>query len=257
MKFLLHFFFFLCCLFAACTTAKQTAKKNIEITKYSSQLPDSLSKKQTAGIDFFASGNSPANWTLELDFDKNFIFSSADGTQLFTQAVKPSAETNAATTYKATNPKGAITIIIYNEPCGKENTGKKTDFYLNDKPYTGCGKSLYDYRLNDNWILESVNNKILNPADFTKGLPHISFNLLEKKLTGTDGCNNISTGIEVEGNRIKFAPVASTKISCKNNSIQKIFSEKISNQTASYFFREGKLYLYLIDDSLLIFIKPI
>ena len=150
MKFLLPFFFFFCCLFGACTTAKQTAKKNIEITKYSSQLPDSLSKKQTAGVDFFASGNSPANWTLEMDFDKYFIFSSADGTKLSTQAVKSSAETQAATTYKTTNPMGAITIIIYNEPCGKENTGKKTEFFINDKHYTGCGKSLYDYRLNDN-----------------------------------------------------------------------------------------------------------
>ena len=229
----------------------------MEIAKYSIQMPDSLSKKQTAGVDFFASGNSPANWTLEMDFDKYFIFSSADGTKLSTQAVKSSAETQAATTYKTTNPKGPITIIIYNEPCGKENTGKKTEFFINDKHYSGCGKSLYDYRLNDNWILESVNNKILNASDFTKGLPHISFSLAQKKLTGTDGCNNFSTGIEVEGNRIKFAALAATKMSCKNNSIQKIFIEKISNQTASYFFREGKLYLYLIDDSLLIFTKPL
>ncbi|MEP6711234.1 MAG: META domain-containing protein [Ferruginibacter sp.] len=228
----------------------------MEIAKYSSQLPDSLSKKQTAGVDFFASGNSPANWTLDMDFDKVFNFKAVDGTVISTQAIAPSAATDAATTYTCKTVTGILTIVVYNAGCsGQEKINKKTELFLNDKHYTGCGENLYNFNLNDNWVLENAGNTVLSAADFSKGLPRLAFDLAQKKITGTDGCNNIVTSIDVQGSRIKFGEIAATKINCKNNSVQKIFGEKLSNKTASYFFREGKLYLYLIDDSLLIFRK--
>ena len=259
MKLLLLSISFTFGLFTSCTPTKESAKRNMEIAKQSSQLPDSLSKKQTAGVDFYASGNSPANWSLDMDFDKNFNFKSADGTMFSTQAVRPSSETKAATIYKSNTQQGAVTIIVYKSTCdddtSKGNFGKKTEIILNNKQYTGCGKNLYDYRLNDNWVLESADNSVLNATDFSKGLPTIKFNLAKKELTGYDGCNAIFTSIEVEGNRIQFAAIAGTKLNCKNNSIGKIFAEKISNKTADYFFKGEKLYLYLIDDSILIFKK--
>jgi heat shock protein HslJ len=252
MKKLLFFFCTIC--FFACNTTKQTSQKNIDIAKYSSKLSDSLSLKQAAGIDFSATGANPVNWELDVNFDKNIIFKAGDGTQLTTTAIGASTTSGSITTYNANTPNGMMKIIVDEETCSTPNS-KKTTVLLNKKQYTGCGKYLYDYRINDIWVLESAAGKILNASDFSKGLPQILFSIAENKLMGSDGCNTISMPFELLGNRVKFGALSSSKKSCKNNSVALIFQNKISNNVASYYFTNGKFYLYLIDDSILTFKK--
>ena len=86
-------------------------------------------------------------------------------------------------------------------------------------------------------------------------IPVFELNIEKKRLTGNDGCNIIGGNIEVQGSRIKFGNIVSTKMGCDKKSIENIISNLINNNIASYYFKEGKLYLYLIDDSLLIFKK--
>jgi heat shock protein HslJ len=253
MKIVFAFFCSVIFLFS-CNTSKQFSQKNIDIAKYSSQLSDSLAAKQLAGIDFSAAGANPVNWQVDLDLNKIYYFKAADGTNLSTRALGAVTHTNASTTYNSNTTNGPIQIIVYDEPCSESNS-KKTTVILNNKQYTGCGKNLYDYRLNDKWILESVGNIEISKNSFPKGIPYILLSLAEKKLTGFDGCNNISSSFEVIGNSIKFNNISGTTQSCKNPAVQKIFAAKIAHNTLSYYFKDGKLFFYLIDDTILIFKK--
>ena len=124
-----------------------------------------------------------------------------------------------------------------------------------EKEYTGCGQYLYNNQLNNSWVLEKMGNEKQEAKRFSKGLPVITINLIDNSINGHDGCNNLFGKLSVQGTRIHFGPIAQTKMLCQDNnpSFEKIVSEKISNQVASYFFKEGKLVLYLIDDSQLSF----
>lgn len=236
-----------------------------QIAKQEKQLPapvlsESLQQKQLNGVDFFARGNTPASWTLEMDFGNLIRFKSLDGTEVNSTAVQPielPAERASSYTSKATN--GDINILLYQEACtdvlSGEKYNKKVVVTVNGKRYEGCGQYLYDATLNGKWILEKINNKPLAAADFAKGLPQLELNMQAGKLTGHDGCNTVMGGFEVLGSKIKFQPLASTKMACPGNKTENEFTQLLSNHTVDYYFKDGQLFFYLPDDSIIIFKK--
>ena len=131
---------------------------------------------------------------------------------------------------------------------------KEVQFNFNDRIYTGCGKFLADNALNNKWVLEKIGNNIINVSEYNR-FPIFEIDIEKNKLSGNDGCNSINGNIEVQGSRIKFGTITSTKMGCAKKSINNIISNLINNNIASYYFKDGKLYFYLIDDSLLVF-KP-
>ena len=245
-------------IFSACKTASMTTVKNIVATQRSIMPPDSIIQKQKKGVDLFATGNDPAVWSLEIDFDKMISFSSADGTSLDVLPAFDKKEISAQReTYLLQTDLGTVTIEVFNQPCtitGRaEQFSKKVIVNVKNKRYTGCGKYLFDHRLNDSWILETINNITQSASDYSKGLPRMEFNLQTNKMNGSDGCNNISSNIEVKGNRIKFSTFTGTRMSCNNNKTEKIFAEMLSDKLVDYYLENGKLILYLGDDSKLYF----
>jgi len=223
-------------------------------------LSESLLQKQLNGVDFFARGNTPASWTLEMDFGNLIRFKSLDGTEVNSTAVQPinlPAENATSYTSKATN--GDINILLYEVACtdvlSGEKYNKKVVVTVNAKRYEGCGQYLFDATLNGKWILEKINNKTVAAADFANGLPVIALNMQAGKLTGHDGCNTIMGDFEVLGSKIKFKPLASTKIACPGNKTENEFTQLLSNHTVDYYFKDGQLFFYLPDDSIIIFKK--
>ncbi|MDB5203863.1 MAG: hypothetical protein JWQ27_3272 [Ferruginibacter sp.] len=258
----MKYFFPLICaaLFVSCSSAKQaTVAQTVEAARYDAKLPDSLVKKLNTGVDYFASGNNPVSWKLEMDFDKRFLFSSNDGSFQTTAPVKamPLAD-GSGSSYRTENGVDKLIVTVLNTGCagGTDNkSGNNITVSYNDKVYSGCGKFLYDNRLSDIWVMERAGEMLLRAGDFSKGLPEITLNLLTNTMTGSDGCNNISSPINVEGSRIRFGNVVSTKMACKNSRVQNIIAAQISNSLVDYYFRDGKLYFYLLDDSVLVFQK--
>jgi len=213
---------------------------------------DSIIQKQKKGIDLIASGNNPVNWYLEIDFDKILNFRSADGNNLNILPSFSKKEINTTVeTYSTQTDLGQLNIKIFNSSCTGNETSlnKKTEVHINTTVYSGCANYLYNHQLNDIWVLETVNNVKQHARDFNKGIPYLEFNLQENKMTGTDGCKNISSAIEVKGNRIKFSAFALSKVTCSKNMVEKIFSEMLSDKQVDYFMENGKLILYLSDDS--------
>lgn len=247
-------------LLTSCKTSSRSSIKNIVEAQRNIMPPDSIIQKQKKGVDIFATGNDPVAWSLEIDFDKMVSFKAADGTTLnVLPAFEKKALTGDAELYVLITDLGRVEIKVFNSSCSDiksmEQFNRKTEVNIQSKLYSGCGKYLFDHRLNDIWVLESVNNKILSAPDFAKGLPRMEFNLQANKMSGSDGCNNIISSIEIKGDRIKFSAFAGTKMACANNSVEKIFNELLSNKLVDYYLENNKLILYLEDDSKLNFIR--
>src|ERR1700744_921951 len=80
--------------------------------------------------------------------------------------------------------------------------------------------STVDNRINGIvWAVISYKGHPLNEKDFSNGLPRISFNMEDGKISGTDGCNSFMGLATYKDNTIKTGAIASTKMSCPNNSI--------------------------------------
>ena len=72
-----------------CSTSSNTRQKNSTLqNQFETKLNDTLQKKFINGIDFVANGEIPASWNLELDFDKNFNFTTNDGISITMYAAK-------------------------------------------------------------------------------------------------------------------------------------------------------------------------
>jgi heat shock protein HslJ len=245
---------FYCCMLHACKTSQHTNVAQPASTKTAIIPADSLIKKQESGIDFFATGNNPVSWILELDFESRFTFMPSGSQQLITVPSPATRQTNpGADLYLSQTDSGTMKVLVYDEPCSNEKSQQVT-VTINNKYYTGCGKYLYDYRLNDVWVLQYIDNMEPEQQDYKK-LPRLQFDLSKKTMTGYDGCGSINSAITVNGNHIKFAAFANSKQSCSENKTTKLFTTMLSNHTVDYKIDNGRLFIYLINDSKLTFTK--
>lgn len=255
----LKLFLFVLVFFTACNTSRLPADKSGKIFPPPA-LSESLQQKQLNGVDFFARGNVPVSWSLEMEFGNIIRFKPLDEAPINSSSVNPEDLPQIkASSYTTKTTNGQMKIIIYREGCNDDITGEKYKnkvlVTVNDKRYSGCGQYLFDAALNGKWIMEKINKRILQPADFAKGLPQIELDLSANRLSGHDGCNSINGDFEVMGSKIKFNEFTSTKMACPGNKIENQFTHLISNQLVDYYFKEDQLYFYLPDDSIVAFKK--
>ena len=247
-------------LLLGCNTTQKTIHQSSKSSRALTSIDSAAFTKQLEGVDFIASGSNPVNWKLELDFDKTFIFSSTNNITIKTSPVKsvknPDGE---GETYFAKSPTENMIINLTEGKCkiddNKSSFNKKVEIKISNITYTGCGDFLYDARINDNWTLEFINDEPQFPINYPKGLPNIKFNLTKNKVTGFNGCYNFESDIEVKGNRIQFSPFQKKNIPCDNDKAARLLNESVSNQLVDYYFKEGKLILYLSNDNKLSFKK--
>jgi heat shock protein HslJ len=246
------------CMYACTSSQKNNIQKSNRVFNESLANKDEKRMLQN-GIDFFAEGNTPANWNLRMDYDDTVRFTADDGLSLkfaYNQLTKDITLEKSVFFIKMKSENISITVL--EKDCTlltkKEVFKKEVLFSFNNNIYSGCGKFLADNALNNKWILEKIGSNIIITGEYNR-VPIFELDIEKNRITGNDGCNTIAANIEVQGSRIKFGNIMSTKMGCAKKSIENIISSLINNNTASYYFKEGKLYLYLIDDSLLVFKK--
>ena len=194
------------------------------------------------GVDFFAEGNQPTNWNIQMDYDDTVRFTADDGLSLKFAYNQLRKDILAEKTIFSTKIKdGNISIIVVEKGCivptKKEGYGKEVLFYFNDYVYNGCGKYLSDNTLNNKWMLEKIGNNIIDATEYNR-IPTFELDIQKKELIGNDGCNNIGGMMEVQGSRIKFENIMSKKMRCAKKSIEIIILNLINNNVASYYFKE-------------------
>jgi uncharacterized membrane protein/heat shock protein HslJ len=211
-----------------------------------------IQTKASEGIDFYALGNEPF-WSLDMDFENEFQFKNLDGLTIIVPAERGAKAMDAEVTrYRSVNDTHEIIIQAQRQDCSDTMSDNKFDYKVNidykkikEKNYTklsGCGNFVPDYRLNNIWAIENIDNKNLNEIEFMKGQPYIEIIMIENRISGHDGCNNIMGGFRYENGYIIIGNLAGTRMACPNLEISNQISKTLSNKKIAYDFIDGKLY---------------
>ena len=234
----------------ACTQTKVATGKSKEQSVPLNMETDYRMK----GVDLVATGNQPVDWRLEMDFDKEFRFMTKQADSMVTTAVKPVFDSyENKDVFRVNVNKGTMEINIYRDRC--KNQGKqmfRVTVKTPDALYTGCYTYLGNSMLQGNWNLELIDEKPV--SDFSPAsTPTISINLASGNMKGFDGCNTISAPLTVQGDRLLFGPLLSTKKFCEGNKTGDIFIRWISDRLVNYSLSDEILTLYLGNDSRMVF----
>lgn len=212
-----------------------------------------LSNYLVNGIDYYATGATPENWTLTMDFDKVFSFTTSSGISFNCPPTNNYRDSiQAFTLFFANDKNRSIKIII---PTRWNENKESTTVEFNGITYKGHGGSIIDKRLHNSWILESLDDDKINKIDYKNGLPNLNFNLIENRMNGFDGCNGLGSEIKILGNRIQFGPIYSTLKACPNINTDILKINLLDSKLVEYYFKNDQLILYLINDSRLTFRK--
>lgn len=235
---------------------QQRVTNHTPVSEYGEKGPeysDQLMNKLENGVDFVASGSEPF-WSLEIDFDKEIYFKGLHGDSIVTEV--PEAirlQDVPATSYRIKTASEDLTIVIYDQACTDNLTGKELPKTVSvtalGREYKGCGSYLSDYRLNDIWVLESINDSIINIKDFPRGLPRVELDLSRNQVFAFAGCNEFSGAMEVQGKKIHFGRFSGTFMACPNMNFESNYLSRLANKTVPFKIEPGKLFLRVSSDS--------
>lgn len=208
------------------------------------------------GVDFIGAGTEPF-WGVKVDaedaiyFDAfNFEMHIATGLPKYVPIMDI-----AGFAYSGESERYTVTVQVLKQECSdgmsdvvhhysvKVIIVDKSSAETNE--YSGCGRFTSDYRLNDIWVLETLNGKEITKEQYMKKKPYIEFKLNDNRMGGNAGCNNFFGKMEVKGSKIVFDErIGSTMMSCPDMTLEKEFTETIAGKTLDYKIDNGRLYFY-------------
>ncbi len=100
-------------------------------------------------------------------------------------------------------------------------------------------------RLNDIWALEAIREIALVFTDDQPGLqrPTIEFHLADRRVMGTNGCNNFTGALQaVTADSLRLGPLATTRMACPGSEVPDRVDRALS-AVAAYEFDGLQLYL--------------
>ena len=239
----------------ACTCTRETANNpetKTEQSKVKQEVaPNSFyQEKFINGADFFARGNEPF-WTLELG--KEMKFKTLDDISLTISASEEIKMQDAVTRFHSQTEEGELIVTLTKKACEDNMSGEPFDYKVKVevrktldgefKTYEGCGGYLFDSRLNDIWVMEEMTGAELSKDKLLKGLPTFEFNVKDMRFSGHAGCNNLTCGIELKGNKIIFGNIAATMMACPNMEIERAVVDALNKKSFSYKIENLKLTL--------------
>lgn len=218
-----------------------------------------MQQKVSEGTDFIGTGNEPF-WSVEISFDSIMKFKTAEGDSIITPIVQGiRLQDVAATGYRAETENGILSVIIFDQKCVDDMSGiekpKMVKVDYKEQSYSGCGQFTYDYRLDDIWVLESINGNNVNARDFDKGVPRLEIKIKEARIMGMAGCNNFNGTIDIQGTRIKTNKMMSTKMACNAMEFETRLLSSLTDKLIDYKIENMRLNLQVSPDSLLVYKK--
>lgn len=114
-------------------------------------------------------------------------------------------------------------------------------------------------RLNDIWVLTSLNGETVEPAKEGERRQdiQIEFQLAEKRVMGTDGCNRFNGSIKTIGEKtLQLGTLASTRRMCMDMEISDKFNKSLYN-VQSYTIKDLQLTLFDKDGTELMTFKKV
>lgn len=255
--------------FAACG-----GKKHMTEIKESGSATDSvmtvkseemLLNKNGERIVFKASGTEPF-WGFEIS-EKAMRFTSMipgfENYNVPTADPIRAADANVKM-YVSKTESGTIRVQVTQAECINDMSGKISGYEVKveikhgtDKNFTelkGCGSYISDYRLNDIWVLEEMEDKSVSMEDFQKEVPNMEIHTNENTFMGFAGCNRMNGKIFSEENLLRFTDIATTRMMCQPENKESVFLKNLRS-SAHYYIENNRLYLSNPEGPILIFKK--
>lgn len=224
-----------------------------------------MRKLHEQGIDFYARGNEPF-WSLDLDFDEIYTFSTMSGMKLNTPPVEGAFAMDAdppRTLYAAEVEAGMLRFTIIGEECTDNMSGEIFTHTVEveakngvDEAFTtfnGCGRYVTDYDLAGAWTLSSMGGEEIDTENLQKGAPQLTFDPDALRVSGHGSCNNLMGSFEMQKNAIRFSQMASTMMACPNMELETAFNKKLSGRQLKYELTDDQLILIHPDGTEMVF----
>ncbi|MBC7923890.1 MAG: META domain-containing protein [Ferruginibacter sp.] len=240
------------------TTGQADTSRSVEaIAEKVTDAPaatDRWNAQRAKGIDFVAMGNEPF-WSLEVDAERGMRFKSIGVVDsLNTPLPQPNLAQDAPVVrYRAVTEAGELVVTIAKQPCVNDMSGEaflytvtvlaKTGAMNDAKEFTGCGVYLGDYRLNDIWVLESLDGQAVENAQFPKDRPYFEIHLSDNQLLGFAGCNRVRGKVTPEREGILFGPLVGTKMACPAIEFEQKFIRSLSERAFKHRIENRRLTL--------------
>jgi heat shock protein HslJ len=110
-----------------------------------------------------------------------------------------------------------------------------------------------EYRLNNKWVLQSLNGRQATYAEFAQGFPEMELKVDAMVVYGNTGCNSMSGSMAATTRTIEFSNIVTTFMHCDGvnetgflNALEKADRWKIEN---------NRLYLYAGNNIVAVFRK--
>ena len=107
--------------------------------------------------------------------------------------------------------------------------------------------------INDSWTIEIINGVSYNPDSGNGVRPVVEINLKEEQFAGNTSCNNMNGKVMVEGSKITFSDIVTTKMFCME-SIEQEFLITLG-KVNKYKIERLRLLLFEDDTELMILKK--
>lgn len=105
---------------------------------------------------------------------------------------------------------------------------------------TSCNSSRNLVQLSDvKWVLESMDGKSLQMKENDKEV-FIEFNGTDKRASGMAGCNRFFGAYEMEGTKLNFSQMGSTRMACPEMETETSFFQ-VLDRTDAYVIKEHQL----------------
>lgn len=115
------------------------------------------------------------------------------------------------------------------------------------------GNDSTDVRIHDIWVLESINGAAYSRAEDQDLHPTVEIYLSEKRFLGNTGCNNMNGSLNVEGEKVSFSDITTTKMFCVD--VDETSFLTALNKVNKYKIEKMRLYLFDHDKEVLVFKK--
>lgn len=216
-------------------------------------------------IGFKATGNEPF-WSVFIDFDndKRIQFGTISQGEfkldLPLSKSEPMPE-GKGMVYYANFGEDEVYVEVLKKPCDDTMADLSFGYTVNVRAKTtsmseyfeanGCGDYLGDYRLNDIWVLVSIDDKPIELATDTE-VPNLEINLARQQIMGFTGCNRFHGGISFIPDHIRVDHLAATKKMCVHVAdLERAFLTALSDKSFKYTLGNNQLLLEAADVKLL------
>jgi len=115
------------------------------------------------------------------------------------------------------------------------------------------GNNKADPRIHDIWALESIEGVTYSRNEDQNQHPTLEIFLAEERFLGNTGCNNMNGKVNVEGEKISFSDITTTKMFCAD--VDETSFLTALKKADSYKIEKMKLYLFYDEKEILVFRK--